>query len=280
MSEPAKASSPPKPSAAEERRARMLAAMDDCPTAPSSGPVPERKGGPRRRPEKVILWDLDDTLIVWDSMSKGAFDMPDGVCDELWEGWFALSKQFQEECLHGSLVKEAQSEGAVSGTEVLYSLMSAAPNGAVANAYVDIQNKFAAGAIPSSMSIKQGRLYKRLDKETGGWLTTGKETLGMCHQQEGTLNVLVTASRLQAAVGKLMLFGLNDCIHADCIYSCWMRGTKKDAFRKLTAKYSSARFVAVGDGKQEKQASEELKIPFFQIRNLADLKKARTNLER
>ena len=39
----------------------------------------------------------------------------------------------------------------------------------------------------------------------------------------------------------------------------------QDAFRKLTAKYSSARFIAVGDGKQEKQAAEELKIPFFQV---------------
>jgi len=58
-----------------------------------------------------------------------------------------------------------------------------------------------------------------------------------------------------------------------------MRGSKKDAFRRLIAKYPSAHFVAVGDGKQEKEAAEAMDVPFFKIANLADLKKARSRLD-
>ena len=76
-----------------------------------------------------------------------------------------------------------------------------------------------------------------------------------------------------------MLFELNHSVHGECVYSCWMRGSKRDAFRALTTKYPGAYFVAVGDGKQEKEAAEALRIPFFHISGLADLKKTHGRLD-
>ena len=131
-------------------------------------PEPEaaESDGPNKRPTKVIIWDLDDTLIIWDSLSKGTFDMPDGVCDELWKEWFALSKRFQEEQLYGSMVKEAQvsiyqpcpafrvlyfylplltqAEGVVgpAASEPLHSLATKMANSNLTNAYNDIRNRF------------------------------------------------------------------------------------------------------------------------------------------
>jgi len=234
--------------------------------------------------EKVVLWDLDDTLIVWDSLNKGTFDMDPDLCKELWDEWFSLSKAFQEESLFGSRVGKAQSEGVVDGAkaEPLHSLDSLTGNASIDDAYGTIHDKFANKTdrqVPASLEKKRKALYSRLDKATGGWLTEGRETLRLCQQKEGVLNVLVTASRLMAAVSKLILFELNESIGPDQIFSCWMRGTKKDAFRKLQTKYSGARFVAVGDGKQEKQASEELKIPFFHVKDMKTLHLARKNLQ-
>lgn len=41
---------------------------------------------------------------------------------------------------------------------------------------------------------------------------------------KGTLNVIVTASKLMAAVAKMMMFELAHCVDPHHIYSCWCEG--------------------------------------------------------
>jgi len=221
---------------------------------------------------------LDDTLVPWDSLSKGKCGDAD-----LWEEWSGLSKDFQEDSLGGAYVKNGQADGVVgSDNDPLHSLKSTMANPGLNLAYQDMLAQFGkplSRVASSALGRRQQDLFRRLDRDTDGWLTEGQAILGMTHGQEGTLNVILTASRLQAAVGKLMLFGLNQSVHGECIYSCWMRGSKRDAFRALTTKYSGAYFVAIGDGKQEKEAAEALRVPFFHIKDLADLRKTRGRLD-
>lgn len=123
-------------------------------------------------------------------------------CLGLWEGWFALSKEYQEECLYGQLLKDAQSEALTDRVkdDVLHCLATECPQRGIAEAYDNIRTNFATRAMPARLASKQRKLYQALDRESGGWLSEGKAVLDMCHRQEGVLNVILTASRLQASV--------------------------------------------------------------------------------
>lgn len=54
--------------------------------------------------EHVFLWDLDDTLIPWDSMSRGKLEGG----KEFFNEWFELSKEFQKSELWGDELGSAQ----------------------------------------------------------------------------------------------------------------------------------------------------------------------------
>lgn len=108
-------------------------------------------------------------------------------------------------------------------------------------------------------------LLEATERISDGWLAAGKEALAAAARVKGSVNVIVTASKLLAAVTKLKMFGLAQHIDGLHIYSCWMEGSKQQVFELFKKRHRRARFMAIGDGKAEEQASSTLKIPFHKI---------------
>ena len=63
------------------------------------------------------------------------------------------------------------------------------------------------------------QLCGELDVGTDGWTAQGREVFKTAAELPGAINVVVTASKLLAAVAKLMVFNLNAHVDATQIYS-------------------------------------------------------------
>ena len=123
-------------------------------------------------------------------------------------------------------------------------------------------------------------LLEDTDGRSEGWLRAGRAALKAGTQGAGSVNVIVTASKLMAAVAKLMMFGLSEHVDGGHIYSCWMEGTKQDVFDLFKSTHKRAKFMAIGDGKHEEKAAKTLKFPFFKINAQNGCKAAVADLEK
>lgn len=180
-----------------------------------------------------------------------------------------LSKEFQEDYLDQMSVSKLQADELSAGT-VKTPVHSLASNPRYRNV-TELFDQQCSELLEPALEQERQRLLGRIERASNGWLTAGKKAASSYQAAEGTVNVIITASRLMAAISKMMLFDLNSSFNSTDIYSCWMRGKKLDAFRYVQRQYPNAKFLAIGDGNQECDASSELGIPFIRITKLKDI---------
>jgi len=253
------------------RAIQLTEAVPYAPGSPAEPQIVETRARSYSKlvPEKVtrvFLWDLDDTIVPWDSMAKTKLE---GMDKAFFDEWFQLSKDWQQEHLFGDELKSSQLDALSEGMSANHTLasfegMSNPPEclQAAVQHYPEVLERYKEEQVGTE---RLREMLEETDRLSEGWLAAGKEALEASTNVPGSINVIVTASKIMAAVAKLMMFKMNRMVDGRHIYSVWCEGSKQECFQHFKQMHPKAKFLAIGDGKKEEAAAKALKIEFVKI---------------
>ncbi|XP_063315519.1 eyes absent homolog 2 isoform X1 [Pelobates fuscus] len=123
------------------------------------------------------------------------------------------------------------------------------------------------------------QLRAEMEALTDLWLTHALKALNLIHSRPNCVNVLVTTTQLIPAIAKVLLYGLGTVFPIENIYSATKTG-KECCFERIMQRFGrKAVYVVIGDGVEEEQASKKHNMPFWRISCHADLEALRHALE-
>ncbi|XP_075427408.1 protein phosphatase EYA2 isoform X2 [Ascaphus truei] len=123
------------------------------------------------------------------------------------------------------------------------------------------------------------QLRAELEALTDLWLTHALKALNLIHSRPNCVNVLVTTTQLIPAIAKVLLYGLGTVFPIENIYSATKTG-KDSCFERIMQRFGrKAVYVVIGDGVEEEQAAKKHNMPFWRISCHADLEALRHALE-
>lgn len=123
------------------------------------------------------------------------------------------------------------------------------------------------------------QLRAELEAVTDLWLTHALKALNLIHSRPNCVNVLVTTTQLVPAIAKVLLYGLGTVFPIENIYSATKTG-KECCFERIMQRFGrKAVYVVIGDGAEEEQAAKKHNMPFWRISCHADLEALRHALE-
>uniref|UniRef100_W5MGG9 Eyes absent homolog n=1 Tax=Lepisosteus oculatus TaxID=7918 RepID=W5MGG9_LEPOC len=321
---------PEHPPAATNQSPESLAGEYHPPPSPPT-PSKELDGGPARRPsdgklrgrkrtsdpappldsdiERVFVWDLDETIIVFHSLLTGTFasrfgkDSSKAVSLGLWmeEMIFNLadSRLFfndLEVCAH----THPDSTAEPGGDQDLCTYNFAADGfqspaggatlclGSGVHGGVDWMRKLAfryrrvkevyntyknnvGGLLGSPKREEWLQLRREMEVLTDLWLTHALKALALINSRPNCVNVLVTTTQLIPAISKVLLYGLGTAFPIENIYSATKTG-KDSCFERVAQRFGRrAVYVVVGDGVEEETAAKKRNMPFWRVSCRADL---------
>jgi hypothetical protein len=76
--------------------------------------------------------------------------------------------------------------------------------------------------------------------------------------RDNVIHIVVTSGNLIASIAKLIIYKLNDFVGIDHIYSSRVIG-KRACFHKIKEQYKGAKFLVIGDGVEEEEASRSVR---------------------
>ncbi|XP_034643053.1 eyes absent homolog 2 isoform X4 [Trachemys scripta elegans] len=123
------------------------------------------------------------------------------------------------------------------------------------------------------------QLRAELEALTDLWLTHALKALNLIHSRPNCVNVLVTTTQLIPALAKVLLYGLGTVFPIENIYSATKTG-KESCFERIMQRFGrKAVYVVIGDGVEEEQGAKKHNMPFWRISCHADLEALRHALE-
>lgn len=115
------------------------------------------------------------------------------------------------------------------------------------------------------------QIRQDLETVTDSWLTLAMKSLNIISQRPNCVNVLATTTQLVPALAKLLLYGLGGVFNIENIYSATKIG-KESCFERIIQRFGrNVTYVAVGDGRDEEQAAKVHNMPFWRISTHSDL---------
>jgi len=115
------------------------------------------------------------------------------------------------------------------------------------------------------------QLRTDLESVTDSWLTLAMKSLNIINQRPNCINVLATTTQLVPALAKLFLYGLAEVFGIENVYSATKIG-KESCFERIIQRFGrNVTYVAVGDGRDEEQAAKVHNMPFWRISSHSDL---------
>ncbi|XP_026499874.1 eyes absent homolog 2 isoform X1 [Vanessa tameamea] len=115
------------------------------------------------------------------------------------------------------------------------------------------------------------QLRAELEQATDNWLTLACKCLNMINSRENCVNVLVTTTQLVPALAKVLLFGLGGVFPIENIYSATKTG-KETCFEKIKQRFGErCTYVVIGDGQDEEAAAKAKNYPFWRISGHSDI---------
>ncbi|MFT7811958.1 eyes absent homolog 2 [Arapaima gigas] len=259
--------------------------------------------------ERVFVWDLDETIIIFHSLLTGTFatrfgkDSAKSVSLGLWmeEMIFNLadSRLFfndLEECDQVHIDDVASDD---NGQDLSTYNFGAdgfqTPAGSAAlclgsgvHGGVDWMRKLAfryrrvkeiyntyknnvGGLLGSPKREEWLQLRRELEVHTDLWLTQALKALALISSRPNCVNVLVTTTQLIPALSKVLLYGLGAAFPVENIYSATKTG-KESCFERVTQRFGRrAVYVVVGDGVEEEAVAKKKNMPFWRVSCRADL---------
>ncbi|GAA6072502.1 eyes absent homolog 3 isoform X1 [Tachysurus ichikawai] len=259
--------------------------------------------------ERIFLWDLDETIIIFHSLLTGSFAQkfgkdPATVLNlglQMEELIFELADTHLffndlEECdqVH---VEDVSSDD--NGQDLSnYNFANDGFNGTsgaggqssnpAVQGGVDWMRKLAfryrrlkeiyngyKGNVGALLSPLKRELLLRVRSDieavTDSWLSTAIKSLLLIQSRGKCMNILVTTTQLVPALAKVLLYGLGDIFPIDNIYSATKIG-KESCFERIVSRFGKkVTYVVIGDGREEEFAAKQHNMPFWRISAHGDL---------
>ncbi|XP_071480718.1 protein phosphatase EYA1-like isoform X2 [Diadema antillarum] len=115
------------------------------------------------------------------------------------------------------------------------------------------------------------QLRAEIEAMTDSWLTIALKSLSIINSRSNCINVLVTTTQLVPAVAKVLLYGLGGVFNIENVYSATRVG-KESCFERIVARFGrKVTYVAIGDAKDEETAAKQLDFPFWRVTSHSDL---------
>ncbi|XP_066530560.1 eyes absent homolog 3 isoform X2 [Hoplias malabaricus] len=115
------------------------------------------------------------------------------------------------------------------------------------------------------------RVRAEIETVTDGWLGTAIKSLLLIQSRGRCMNVLVTTTQLVPALAKVLLYGLGDIFPVDSIYSATKIG-KESCFERIVSRFGKkVTYVVIGDGREEEFAAKQHNMPFWRVSTHGDL---------
>nr|XP_032825187.1 eyes absent homolog 1-like isoform X5 [Petromyzon marinus] len=273
-----------------------------------------RKSNPSPPPgndlERVFVWDLDETIIVFHSLLTGSFatrygkDPPTSVSLGLRmeEMIFNLADTHLffndlEECdqVHIDDVSSDDNGQDLStydfGTDGFHAAAASSTNLCLPTGVrggVDWMRKLAfryrrvkemytsyknnvGGLLGPAKREAWLQLRAEIEALTDSWLTLALKSLSLIYSRGNCVNVLVTTTQLVPALAKVLLYGLGGVFPIENIYSATKIG-KESSFERIIARFGrKVVYVVIGDGIEEEQSALKHNMPFWRISGHSDL---------
>ncbi|XP_077458999.1 eyes absent homolog 2 isoform X1 [Stigmatopora argus] len=259
--------------------------------------------------ERVFIWDLDETIIIFHSLLTGTFssrfgkDSSKAVSLGLWmeEMIFNLadSRLFfndLEECDQVHIDDVASDDNGQDLSTYNFAsdgFQSPAGTGSLClgsgvHGGVDWMRKLAfryrrvkeiyntyknnvGGLLGSPKREEWLQLRREMEVLTDLWLTQALKALALISTRPNCVNVLVTTTQLVPALSKVLLYGLGAAFPIENIYSATKIG-KESCFERISQRFGRrAVYVVVGDGSEEESVAKKKNMPFWRVSCRADL---------
>uniref|UniRef100_A0A8C9T9C5 Eyes absent homolog n=1 Tax=Scleropages formosus TaxID=113540 RepID=A0A8C9T9C5_SCLFO len=258
--------------------------------------------------ERIFLWDLDETIIIFHSLLTGTFAQKFGKDQttvlnlglQMEELIFELADTHLffndlEECDQVHIEDVASDDNgqdlsnynfAADGFSA-HSGSSGQGSGGVQGG-VEWMRKLAfryrrLREIYSSFKSNVGgllnpvkreqllRLQADIESVTDSWMSTALKSLLLIQSRGRCVNILVTTTQLVPALAKVLLYGLGDVFPIENIYSATKIG-KESCFERIVSRFGKkVTYVVIGDGRDEELAAKQHNMPFWRISTHGDL---------
>uniref|UniRef100_A0A8C1J9N4 Eyes absent homolog n=1 Tax=Cyprinus carpio TaxID=7962 RepID=A0A8C1J9N4_CYPCA len=272
-----------------------------------------RKNNPSPPPdsdlERVFVWDLDETIIVFHSLLTGSYAQKYGKDPPL-----AVTLGLRmEEMIFNLADTHLFFNDLEECDQVHIDDASSDDNGQDLSTYSFATDGFHAAATSASLCLATGvrggvdwmrklafryrrvkELYCSYKNNVGGllgpakreawlqlraevealtdsWLTTALKSLSIISSRSNCVNVLVTTTQLIPALAKVLLYSLGSAFPIENIYSATKIG-KESCFERIMQRFGrKVVYVVIGDGVEEEQAAAKHNMPFWRISSHSDL---------
>ncbi|XP_069612741.1 eyes absent homolog 3 isoform X2 [Ranitomeya imitator] len=259
--------------------------------------------------ERVFLWDLDETIIIFHSLLTGLYAQKYGKDPTLVVGsGLAMEEMIfevadthlffndLEECdqVHVEDVASDDNGQDLSNYSFTTDGFNSStvnrnhPTGTGVQGGMDWMRKLAfryrkvievyekyKGNVSALLSPQRRDSLQRLRADietlTDGWLGTALKCLLLIQSRKNCVNVLITTTQLVPALAKVLLYGLGEILPIENIYSATKIG-KESCFERIVTKFGKkVTYVVIGDGRDEEMAAKQHNMPFWRITNHNDL---------
>ncbi|KAL5016073.1 hypothetical protein ScPMuIL_005662 [Solemya velum] len=265
--------------------------------------------GPEIDLERVFVWDLDETIIIFHSLLTGTYAQRYGKDQQtsrsLGMRMEAMIFNLADTHLFFTDLEECD--------QVHIDDVSSDDNGQDLSTYNFATDGFHAAATNASICLTAGvrggvdwmrklafryrrikEMYSSYRNNVGGllgpqkrdqwlqlrqdievfsesWLTLALKSLQVINNRSNCVNVLVTTTQLVPALAKVLLYGLGGVFSIENIYSASKIG-KESSFERIVSRFGrKCTYVVVGDGRDEEAAANQMKWPYWRITNHSDL---------
>lgn len=115
------------------------------------------------------------------------------------------------------------------------------------------------------------QLRSEIETLTDNWLTLSLKCLSIIYSRSNCVNILVTTTQLVPALAKILLYGLGGVFPIENVYSATKIG-KDTCFERIVSRFGrKCTYVVIGDGHEEESASKQLNFPFWRVSSHSDL---------
>ncbi|XP_075439701.1 protein phosphatase EYA1 isoform X7 [Ascaphus truei] len=115
------------------------------------------------------------------------------------------------------------------------------------------------------------QLRAEIEALTESWLTLALKALTLIHSRTNCVNILVTTTQLIPALAKVLLYGLGIVFPIENIYSATKIG-KESCFERIIQRFGrKVVYVVIGDGVEEEQGAKKHSMPYWRITSHSDL---------
>ncbi|XP_017711823.1 PREDICTED: eyes absent homolog 3 [Rhinopithecus bieti] len=229
--------------------------------------------------ERVFLWDLDETIIIFHSLLTGSYAQKYGKeCDQVHvedvasddNGQDLSNYSFSTDGFSGSggSGSHGSSVGVQGGVDWMRKL--AFRYRKVREIY-DKHKSNVGGLLSPQRKEALQRLRAEIEVLTDSWLGTALKSLLLIQSRKNCVNVLITTTQLVPALAKVLLYGLGEIFPIENIYSATKIG-KESCFERIVSRFGKkVTYVVIGDGRDEEIAAKQHNMPFWRITNHGDL---------